>query len=48
MATILGFTNNKLKFTRKMRKKEILFARVVKYDIIKHFAAFSSVLYIFR
>ena len=36
-----------IKLIGKMLMLEIVFARVVKYDIFKHFAAVGSVLYVF-
>ena len=46
-AAILDFLL-KIQFYRKMRKLKIRFARVVKYHIIKHIAAFGSVLNVFH
>ena len=46
MAAILDFTE-KVKFSGNMRKLQIYVARVVKYDTIKHFATFGSILYVF-
>ena len=34
-------------FFGQMRNLKMTFAKVVKYDIVKHFAAFGSVLYVF-
>ena len=36
-----------IKLIGKMLKLKIVFARVVKYDIIKHFFAFGSILSVF-
>ena len=46
-AAILDFTRNPNPIG-KMRKLQIanIFARVVKHDTIKHFAAFDSILYV--
>ena len=43
----IGF-HLKFKFIELTRKLQIYFARVVKYDTVKHFVAFGSVLQIFR
>ena len=43
MAAILDFTE-KVKFSGNMQKLQIYIARVVKYDTIKHFATFGSIL----
>ena len=46
MAAIFDFTK-KFKYIGKMRILQICFAAVVKYDTIKHFAAFGSVVDVF-
>ena len=43
----LGFYK-KFKFAGKMRKLQIVYARVVQFDRIKHFAAFGSILCFFH
>ena len=42
MAAILDFAK-KLYFLGKMRKSQMIFARVVQYDTFKHFSAFGSI-----
>ena len=48
MAVILDFTkNSNLSEKCEITKLQITFARVVKYDTIKHFASFSTILFYF-
>ena len=56
MVLLGSVTSSKMDFTKisiskfigKMQKLQICFASGVKYDTIKHFAAFGSVLYVFH